>query len=272
MSERANTALSFFAGPTLYGLLALATGASLIPLQLPGALPKLFSALIAVMMALFALALSVRRPPTRDQSALWGLVALLAAIVLGRQGHHGPEWLVAPLHASLLLVASAGLGEAFADVVSERLADSSVVFTAALCLALFDVWSVLFGPANNAASGGLLALLLLEAPSPGGWMRFIGISDLVLVVLLVGVGRRRGWGTRSGWLAGMLGIALALGQALITLRAAPALPWIGGCYCLFAWGSVRPGASGWRRTFRWAAGTTVLLAVATGVLRLMHKA
>jgi hypothetical protein len=261
----------FLLGPLAYAALALALGAlcaDLPPAELAG---KLGAALLGTLLALGALAWAGLAPPARDRAALAGLAALGLALPAARLASPGALLLPAA-HAGLLLLAAAGLGEAFADEIHRRLAHPSAVVTAALCLALFDVWSVLFGPAGNAASGGLLKLLLIEVPAPGGWMPFVGISDLVVVAMLIGLGKRRGWGGTRGLLAGAAGMTLALGQAVLTRHAAPALPWIGAAFCAVAWPQVRPDAQGWRRTGTWAGGTAALLVLATLALKLAGKA
>jgi len=248
-------------GPLLYSGIATA----LAPWIIPGSMTTgamVLVALIGSMVALGALETALRGALPRDPAAIAGLVALGLALAAARL--EGPAW----LHAALLIASSAGLGAAFGAWIGERMTDSSVIVTAAVCLALFDVWSVFFGPASLALSGGLLSLLLLSAPAPGGWTKFLGISDLILTALLIQLGVRLGIARSKSLLAGWLGIGLATGQALLTQRAAPALPWIGLCFCVMAWPVLRPGREGWRRTGRWAAGTAVVLGVATVVVLL----
>lgn len=233
------------AGPLGYALLA-----SAVHLELVRAC-ALFS-----VVAIAALAVATQARLARDPAALAGLALLGLALVSMR-------W--PALHAAIVLAAAAALGDAFADWVAPRLRDLSVVLTAAVCLALFDVWSVTLGPAHSATAGGFLKRLLLDVPTPGGWLGFLGISDLVLVALLAGLCRRRGAHAWRALLAGLLGVLASLGQAYLTRRPAPALPWIGGFFALLAWPLLRPDRAGWLRTARWGGLTVAALAVVTAL-------
>lgn len=239
-------------GAGLYGLLAFALDRRLP--ALPDALGLLLAAGLFSVLAVTALALGTRARLPRNTAALAGLVLLAATVAVS--GHP-------PLHAALLLASAIALGDAFSDWVTPRLRDLSVIFTTAVCLALFDVWSVTLGPAHSATSGGFLSRLLLDAPAPSGWIHFLGISDLVIVVLLEGVIARRGKRPTRALLAGLLGILASLGQAYLTRRPAPALPWIGAFFAALAWPLVRPDRAGWLRTAKWSGITVAVLAAAT---------
>lgn len=244
-------ALILLAGPGLYALACLAL-AGHMPGSGPGAL--LLGCMGFSAVATCALALGTQARPGREVASGVGLLSL--ALVL-----------VAPLppvpHAFLLLLAALALGCAFASWIAPRLTDLSVLLTAAVCLTLFDVWSVLWGPARSAAAGGLLARLLLDAPRPGGFIRFVGVSDLVVMVLLAELAQGQGLGRRRALLAGLAGLLASLVQAYLVARPAPALPWIGLGFVLAHARQVRPDGNGWRRTARWALGTAAALALLT---------
>ncbi|MBS2028669.1 MAG: hypothetical protein JST54_12275 [Deltaproteobacteria bacterium] len=250
------SSLTILLGPALYAALALA---------LVGRLPALEDAMgLVLACALFsaaaigAMAVGARAKLEMNAAALVGLGAVVGALLATNSA----------LHASLVLVAALGLGAAFAAWVEPRLSDLSVVVTAAVCLALFDFWSVKFGPAHHAATGGFLQRLLLDVPAPDGWTRFLGISDLLVIALLAELGARRGIGRARVFGAGLLALWASLAQAYVTRGAAPALPWIGALFALAAWKLVRPGRDGWLRTARWSGITVAVLAVATVVVRL----
>jgi hypothetical protein len=256
----------FLLGPLLYMAILAVGGLLLSPL--PTSVGGVVAAgAVGSILAMLAVARSVASPLGPAVAARLGLLGLLGALGLASLG---PALAVAPLHAALLLIAAGALGEAFASFISPRLRDASVLVTAAVALALFDGWSVALGPASSAVSGGFLQRLLLEVPAPGGPRPFVGLSDLVMVALLAGLARERGWGTMRAILAGLAGLELALVQAFVTRHAAPALPAIGLAFCAAHWDAVRPDASGWRRTGRWAAGSAVALSLLTLLLRVAH--
>lgn len=228
---------------------------------------RLLAAVLGSALSLTWLGLARRGGLARERAIAAGMVGLL----LGFGLHPAEGELLHGLHGLALLVAALGLGEAFADVLAARIRDRSVVLTAALCLGLFDVWSVLRGPAGNATSGGLLEALLLEWPVPGGWLPFLGVSDLIFTVLLAGLVARWRGSSLAGVLAGAGGIAFSLAVAATFRRPTPALPPMGLLFCLLAWERVRPDTAGWRRTGRWLAGTAALLVLVDLVLRLRGR-
>ena len=211
-----------------------------------------------------------RSPVGREQGASLGLVALVVAFMVWSEVDGLP--FLEPLHCAALVVAAVGLGETFACTVKPRLADPSVLVTAAVALAVFDVWSVWFGPAHHAVSGGLLQSLLLTAPWTDGMAPFLGISDLVVAVLLASLARQLGWGAQRAQAASLAGMLLALAQAAATRHATPALPWMGLCFCSLYWPRVKPGAAGWARTARWSVGAAVVLGLFTLLLRTLRPA
>jgi hypothetical protein len=213
--------------------------------------------------------LASRAPLSREQGAPLGLAALVAGVGLWLESDGLP--FLEPVHCAALIVAAVGLGETFAGTVKPRLQDPSVLVTAAVALAVFDVWSVWFGPAHHAVSGGLLQSLLLTAPTLDGNAPFLGISDLVVAVLLASLAAQLGWGGRRAQGAALAGMLLALGQAAATRHATPALPWMGLCFCAAYWPQVKPGPAGWARTARWSVGAAVLLGLITVVLRATHR-
>jgi hypothetical protein len=211
--------------------------------------------------AVGALAVGTQAHLARDVGAGVGLAAAVVAMGLG---------LPPAVHAAFILLAGLALGDAFADWIAPRLREVSVLVTAAVCLTLFDIWSVRFGPARSATSGGLLERLLLDAPAADGWIRFLGISDLVVIALLAGLTARRGLGRWRALLAGLCGLLASVAQAYLTRRPAPALPAIGLCFVIAHWNVVQPDRAGWVRTAKWVSGTIALLAVITGLRLAVH--
>ena len=258
----------FLLGPLLY-MAILAVGSLLLSPMATSVGGVVAAGAVGSILAILSVSRSVAAPLGSAVAARLGLLSLVGALSMASLG---PAQAVGPLHAALLLIAAGALGEAFASFISPRLRDTSDLVTAAVALALFDGWSVAFGPASSAASGGFLQRLLLEVPAPGGSKPFVGISDLVIVALLAGLAREHGWGTKRALLAGLTGLELALVQALVTRHAAPALPAIGLAFCAAHWEVVRPDAAGWRRTGCWAAGSAVALGALTLLLRVAHPA
>ena len=252
---RAST-LTVVLGPALYAALALALEGRLP--ALPDAMGLVLACAIFSAVAIGALAIGARAGLDVNTGALLGLAALVGALLVKHS----------TVHAALVLVAALGLGAAFAAWVAPQLEDWSVVVTVAVCLALFDFWSVKFGPAHHAATGGFLQRLLLDVPAPVGWTRFLGISDLLVIALLAELSARRGLGRARAFGAGLLALWASLAQAYLTRGPAPALPWIGALFAIAAWSTVRPTRAGWMRTARWSGITVALLAVATVVMRL----
>jgi len=201
-------------------------------------------------------------------SILLALVAALGAVLLG-PAEEGPT--VAP-RAALLLLAAGQLGRSFAGVLARRWPEPWRLVPAAVLLALFDLFSVLVGPARLAVEGGPLRALLLPLPVPGGATPgFVGVSDLVAIALLAGwlpapVASRLRVGLASA--AGLFG---ALGLAFATRAASPALPWILGAVALVSWprlGVTRPVLV---RTVRLAVLTSLALLLASVLLALVRR-